>query len=1549
MAHTAAIATIQVTLKTVVSLAADHGNLVREFPKELERLNESAEMIRGFLAGADGKMHSPGVQIWLKRLEEEVLKAGNVLDDLNYENLRRKVKYQNQPMKKKVFFCFSFFNKIGFRWRLGSMIREINTNLERIHGHARGLGLPDKRQVEEAFPTGATASRQTDSKIVRRDVLGRDEDESEIVKKLLTESESDSISVISVTGMGGLGKTTLAKAVYNNSQFDNHFDKKIWVCVAKEVEIMELFKMILESSTRKKAEVDSREVIVEGIETELKEKRYLLVLDDLWNHQEGLLNDCFTTLEALKPKKGSWCLVTSRLQEVAIVLSRHRRINFTCHDLGKLYDDDCWSIVKNWATVGEEVPKELEALRKQVLRRCDGLPLAATLIGGLFSQKRKEDWPSILEESLLTGDQGRIEQILKPSPGVQIWLKRLEEEVFKADNVLDELNYENLRRKVKYQNQLTKKKVFFCFSFFNKIGFRWRLGSMIREINTNLQRIHQDAAGLGLAYKHQVEEAFPTIAAGATTSRQTDSTIVRSDVLGRDEDESEIVKKLLTETESVISVIPITGMGGLGKTTLAKAVYNNPQFNDNHFDKKFGDVIVQGIQNEIKGKRYLLVLDDLWNHQQLDDFFTTLKALEAKKGSWCLVTTRLEHVATTLSGLPQINFTRHGLGKLCNDDCWSIINKWATVGEEVPKELEDIKERVLRRCDGLPLAAKLIGGLLSKKRKEEWLSILEDSLLNGDQGGIEQIIKVSFDHLSLAPVKKCFAYCSIFDQDAELEQDLLVELWMAEGFLQPDSQNQTMEGMGYEYLRTLLQTSLLEEVNEGWRTWYKMHDLVHDFAKSILNRNSSNQDRYLAVYSSERMVDTINAKTSASLRTLFLEGGIADDMLSKFKYLHVLKLFGEDVKELPTSIGKLIHLHLLDISDSMITTLPESLCKLYSLQTLRIGKLEEGFPKEMSNLISMRHLHYLISMRHLHYDDGRTRREIQMPSGIGRWTCLQTLEFFNIGRQEEGRGIQELGTLQDLKGSLEIRNLELVNGKDDAELAKLSKKPNLHRLVYEWRNRYRGTDNCDEDVLEGLQPHPNLTELHIRNFRGDQIPQWLVKSSTLVELHLVNCRKLPALGQLPFLKCLYLTGLENIRSIGLSFYTLKKLSLKSMKNLEEWKDASEMMSTAGEVHVMDVFPVLEKLSISDCPQLTTIPTPSRFPSLDVLEIKENCHVLLAEKVLSNITTLSSLKLMRRAESSLMIDGCDILPTDTLERLCLFPTFQHVELWGADNITTLRGMSCAACLERLEVHHCENLRELPEDLYQFQALEHLMIQYCPRIDSFGYPNPKNSFGQKSLLKSLEQFTISGCHELTRLPAEMFESCTSLRELTLFWCGSLMPSGFGYLTSLREVHIGPFSDYSVIEFDWAGLASSSSLRHVSLNGMHDTKSLPHQLQDSTTITSLSLFDFGAIEALPDWLGNLSSLDELILWACQKLEYLPSVDAMERLKLRHLEIRRCPLLERRCTPESGSEWPKISNIPERDIIVPVRSHLKILINCFSLLDHLILPVFVPHSFSP
>ncbi|XP_071939889.1 putative disease resistance protein RGA3 [Coffea arabica] len=452
------------------------------------------------------------------------------------------------------------------------------------------------------------------------------------------------------------------------------------------------------------------------------------------------------------------------------------------------------------------------------------------------------------------------------------------------------------------------------------------------------------------------------------------------------------------------------------------------------------------------------------------------------------------------------------LGRLADDECWSILKEKAIRGEGVPKELEALKEKILRRCDGLPLAASLI------------------------------------------EAKKCFACCSIFPQDTELEQDLLTELWMAEGFLQPGHQNgSVMEEIGSDYLRILLQASLLEKVEEEERTYYKMHDLVHDFAKSILNPKSSNQYRYLALYSSEAKAKNITEKIPTSLRTLFLENGISDNMLSKMEYLHVLKLAGPDVNVLPNSIGSLLHLRFLDISDSGITTLPESLCKLYNLQTLRINgeKLHEGLPEGTSNLISLRHLHY-------YHSDA----ELQMPIKLGRLTSLQTLEFFNIG-EEKGCGVEELGTLKDLKGSL---------GSGDRE-----------------------SDNGDGAVLEGLQPHYYLQMSEIQDFMGYQFPQWFMNLSKLVSLELKGCnrcRELPAgLGELPFLQLLSLSKLENLTCIGLSFYgifdkqdgrgstseckffpALKSLTLEDMVNLVEWRDPDEVRSTTDED--VAAFPVL---------------------------------------------------------------------------------------------------------------------------------------------------------------------------------------------------------------------------------------------------------------------------------------------------------------------------------------------------------------------------------------
>lgn len=1153
------------------------------------------------------------------------------------------------------------------------------------------------------------------------------------------------------------------------------------------------------------------------------------------------------------------------------------------------------------------------------------LSLSTDRMGLMFSLKGElED----LRESMVT-----IQAVLADaddkqshSKAMQLWLKRLEGVAFDADHMFDELHYETLRRKVvKYRNQQLKgSKVCFFFSSHARIDFRWKMASKIRDINTKLKKINQEAHDFGLNNRHQIEARLsPT--AGVRVSRQTDS-IVPPYVVRRTNDESRIVEMLLSSSEEVVRVTPIVGMGGMGKTTLVKLIYNNPQV-DKHFGKKCWvcvsekfeeveilkhileslterkvelsnkDAIVQQIRNEIEGERCLLVLDDVWNKNKKiwDDFFDSLMGIIPMNGSRCVVTTRLVQVASIVS--------RHSpylLEKLSDDDCWSIIIEKAINSREVPPKLIAMKQQILKRCGGVPLAARVLGGLLQISREEEWLSVLEKKLLNlrEDENNVEQILKLSFDNLPSSAIKKCFAYCSIFPKDREMERHQLIELWMAEGFLQPNPYNQsTMEDLGDQYITTLLQSSLLEQAYYSPETYCQMHDLVHDLAEAIsipklVNDEIDNHSkvRYLALTSSDEMIEKNVEDLSTSVRTLFVEG-ISCDTLPMFKNLYVLNLARAHLKKLPTSIGELTHLRFLATSFA-IKTLPESVCKLYCLQTLRVKSLDK-LPNGMSSLISLRHLYY-------------NGWNIPMPLEMGRLTCLQTLRFFNVG-EKKGRQIEELRCLKYLKGKLEIRNLDLVNGKQGAEGANLSGKPNLLKLIFDWNSKNREGANCDKDVLEGLHPHANLQELKISNFLGDKFPQWLMNLSTtlhkLVDLRLINCKRcieVPgALGQLPFLRYLHFKALPNVKTIGHSFYdittsggsqqpivmslfpALKTFILEDMENLEEW-----MEPKAG---VVNVFPMLEELFISGCAQLVN--APSHFPSLRYLTIVGNDHVSVVKKILTNVMNLSGLGIV----GLIGMAGLTCL-SDVTHNHHQFDNLRCIALHKCGDFSS--AMSYYTSLESLQIADCDSWREIPEALSTIRSLRKLEIRRCPIIYLRQQSLPTITHliidyceGLTSIVleacPSLVLLDVRDCPNLVSFPMlEHLHESPNVSELCLVGCPKLMtmPRGFALLTRLSWLEFGPFSDDSLInnKFDWSGLISSSKLRSLTLYGMPHTGYLPNQLQYLTSLQTLQLQGFGGMKVLPNWIENLASLRQLCLLDCEKLSYLPSEAAMRRFKV-------------------------------------------------------------------
>ncbi|CDP22222.1 unnamed protein product, partial [Coffea canephora] len=224
------------------------------FKKDVASMRRSLRLINAVLVDAEAKQNQNGaVQEWLQSLEEVAYEADNVLDELHYESLRHQVESRNRhKLKVCCFFSFSNIN-LAFRWRMASKVRDIKLKLNEINEEANGLGLVSRLVMTAALPAAADAggrrNRQTDS--VAIPMTGRDDDESKIVKMLLSPSEKV-VSVLPINGMGGLGKTTLAKSIYNNQQIDGQFEKKVWVCVSKKVPIVELFKLILVHLTGEK-------------------------------------------------------------------------------------------------------------------------------------------------------------------------------------------------------------------------------------------------------------------------------------------------------------------------------------------------------------------------------------------------------------------------------------------------------------------------------------------------------------------------------------------------------------------------------------------------------------------------------------------------------------------------------------------------------------------------------------------------------------------------------------------------------------------------------------------------------------------------------------------------------------------------------------------------------------------------------------------------------------------------------------------------------------------------------------------------------------------------------------------------------------------------------------------------------------------------------------------------------------------------------------------------------------------------------------------------
>ncbi|XVF65644.1 hypothetical protein PTKIN_Ptkin09bG0265700 [Pterospermum kingtungense] len=988
--------------------------------------------------------------------------------------------------------------------------------------------------------------------------------------------------------------------------------------------------------------------------------------------------------------------------------------------------------------------------------------LAGKLLGGLASSayrelalawgvkeeiKKLEDTVSLIKGVLRDAE----EQQKNNNHEVTIWLGHLKHVLYDMDDLLDDFSTEAVRRKVlSTRVNEVMKEVGIFFSKSNQLAYSLKMGLRVKAIRERLDKIAADRAKFHFS-DCPVE---PPLELKERDQTHSYVDVVEEKIIGRDDDKRKILKLLIeSKPEEKVSVVPIIGIGGLGKTTLAKMVFNDKKVGD-HFQLKMWvcvsekyelkvilekiieaatgskpekdlqmETLQKHLRDNINGKKYFLVLDDVWNEDRGKWLSLKNLLLVGARGSWIVVTTRSGLVAEiTGTVLP------HKLQGLSKSQSWSLLKQMAfeKQSQEVcNSRLGAIGMEIVDKCRGVPLALRVIGSLLVKSTEAEWLKVKNNVLkyIIRPESGILPILKLSYDHLPLH-LRQCFGYCSLIPNDTKFEAKEIILHWMAQEFIQPQSGDEDLEGVGHEYFITLLQRSFFQVAKEddsGNVVSFTMHDLMHDLACSVFGtecciasleaENVSEDTRHVSI---EDEVDSSweipsNLLKANRIRTFILgQGGTlnrstCNALVSNFLYLRLLGLSYVGIETLSHSIGKLKHLRALDLSRNYrIKELPESLCRLQNLQTLYLYDCRnlEKLPRKTRRLVSLRYLNI----------DG-CERLAYMPRGLGQLTCLRMLNKFVVERRGREVGeLRELNGLSNLQG--EIKILSLQNAVAESGSAYLKQKVNLKSLVLSWDEVNNEEDDVMngkyEMVFEGLQPHPNLEKLMVEGYPGSKISSWLSSVTNLTQLTLrycVKCKHLPPLQQLSslkFLQLLRLKALEYVSEIDKQtelsssksttiLPSLERLEITECPNLKGWwRDDVEEASNAQ----LPCFPCLSNLYIESCRNLTTMPL---SPSVRFLYLKETSWKQVQQTMKLKMRTpeapSSSSSLFSPFSKLIQMNLVDIQDIDSLpeEFLQNLASLRYLSISRCFNLISMpKGMRCLTSLQKLGISDCPQL-------------------------------------------------------------------------------------------------------------------------------------------------------------------------------------------------------------------------------------------------------------------
>ncbi|KAH0692353.1 hypothetical protein KY285_019450 [Solanum tuberosum] len=689
------------------------------------------------------------------------------------------------------------------------------------------------------------------------------------------------------------------------------------------------------------------------------------------------------------------------------------------------------------------------------------------------------------------------------------------------------------------------------------------------------------------------------------TLRRTTSYVDDDHIFVGFQDVVQILLAQLLKAEPRRSVLSIYGMGGLGKTTLARKLYISPNIASSFPTRTWICVsqeyntmdllrnIIKSIQGRtketldllermtegdleiylrdlLKERKYLVVVDDVWQKEAWESLKRAFP--DCKNGSRVIITTRKEDVAERADDRGFV----HKLRFLCQEESWDLFcRKLLDVRAMIPA-MESLAKDMVEKCRGLPLAIVVLSGLLSHKKGQNewqkvkdflWKNIIEDKSIE-----ISNILSLSYSDLSTA-LKQCFLYFGIFPEDQVFEAENIIQLWMAEGFIPRGEER--MEDVAEGFLNELIRRSLVQGAKTFWEkvTDCRVHDLLCDLAiqkalevnffdiydprshsiSSLCIRHAihSQGERYLSL-------DLSNLKLRS---IMFFNPDFLNMSLiyfsTVFQHLYVLylEMRVDSMSIVPDAIGSLYHLKFLRLRG--IHDLPSSIGNLKNLQTLVVneGRCYCVLPPETADLINLRHLNALYSTP-LKRLSKLTSLHVFKGIGCNQWVDIDPVDLVNL------------------------RELTMRSVKISYSLNKIRRLKNLSTLRLFCEERF-GTLSEQFPSLNFLNCCEKLQKLWLKG-KIEILPDLFPNSITMMVLCKSKLMEdpMPILGMLPNLRDLILEDAYNGKEIMCSdnsFRQLEFLHLYHLWNLETWHLATSAM------------PLIKGLAISRCPELEEIP------------------------------------------------------------------------------------------------------------------------------------------------------------------------------------------------------------------------------------------------------------------------------------------------------------------------------------------------------------------------